>query len=1072
MSTVLHAGFTDGLVLWAERSYETSEDSAQTPSEVAESGGEVPAHPFAASLDRITDAFERWGTPLSRRRGERAQKTATVWLPAAGGQPLPSTAILGDAPSSRRPPELLPFRVPCLEVATSEFVDVLVAADDRAEPLRGVVRGPSLVYFHRAFRFVAELAAEGLFLPGLVLDEESAQARWEWVPLAEQRARLAKLAASMPASARCLGSDARETSAEECLRAFVDHALDLIVRDAVLVSPGLRPASLDRHPPPKKFSVHERWLRALTSSDSRLEATSREAHVLDSEIRHWREPLNATRAAPLQLCFRLREPVSAETTPDAESVPPGNSDAESATDEARAADVLRETQASDPWRLEYYLRPATDPSLLVPAADVFAGETSALESLAREGADPHAFLLAALGRAAKLCEAVESSLSAEAPAGALLEPKEAHAFLVRDAVLLEHSGFAVQLPDWWARRRSRPRLAARARARKLESGGSGVGLGDLVHVDWEVALGDSRISQTELHALAKLKLPLVRVRGRWVELDEKEMAAALRFWEKRSQREEPEQLTVRELALLAIGAEDRGDELDVAHVAAEGELADVMARLQGSAALVEHEAPDGFVGTLRPYQKRGLSWLVFLRDLGLGACLADDMGLGKTIQVLAVLERDRESGSGAPVLLVCPTSVVANWQREAERFTPELKVVAHHGPERLRGEAFARMAMGVHLVVTSYALLARDLETFEGVEWAGLVLDEAQNVKNPETKQARAARSLRAPYRMALTGTPVENHVGDLWSLMEFLNPGLLGSRSAFREKFFLPIQTRQDADATSLLQRITRPFVLRRLKTDKAIVAELPEKFEHKVYCSLEQEQATLYQAVLDEAEESLHGTVGIQRRGVVLALITKLKQVCNHPAHFLGDGSALGGRSGKLERLTEMLEEALSIGDRALVFTQFAEMGALLHRWLEEQFGREVLYLHGGTPKRKRDEMVQRFQEEEEGPAIFLLSLRAGGTGLNLTRANHVFHYDRWWNPAVENQATDRAFRIGQTRNVQVHKMICAGTLEESVDALLERKKDVAEHVVGTGEGWLMELSTDELRDVLALRRDVVGA
>jgi SNF2 family DNA or RNA helicase len=507
-------------------------------------------------------------------------------------------------------------------------------------------------------------------------------------------------------------------------------------------------------------------------------------------------------------------------------------------------------------------------------------------------------------------------------------------------------------------------------------------------------------------------------------------------------------------------------------VTADGWVGDLLARLHGHAAFSELPPPRGFRGELRPYQLRGYSWLAFLKECGLGACLADDMGLGKTIQTLALFQREWEAAGRKrrPALLVCPTSVVANWEKEASRFTPRLPVLVHHGLGRERGERFRARAARHGLVVTSYALLHRDLEVLRQVAWSGVVLDEAQNVKNPETRQARAARTIPAGCRVALTGTPVENNVGDLWSIMEFLNPGLLGSQAEFRRTFFLPIQAGRDPEAAARLRRLTGPFLLRRLKTDKTIITDLPEKLEMKVYCTLTREQASLYAAVVAEAAEGLKGAEGMKRRGLVLATLSKLKQVCNHPAQFLKDNSEVPGRSGKLARLAEMLEEVLSVGDAALVFTQFAEMGALLQSHLQESFGREALFLHGAVAKRARDRMVERFQEPG-GPPLFVLSLKAGGTGLNLTRASHVFHFDRWWNPAVESQATDRAFRIGQARRVQVHKFLCAGTLEEKIDAMIESKKEVAARVVGTGEGWLTELSTAELMDVLALRPEAVG-
>jgi SNF2 family DNA or RNA helicase len=446
------------------------------------------------------------------------------------------------------------------------------------------------------------------------------------------------------------------------------------------------------------------------------------------------------------------------------------------------------------------------------------------------------------------------------------------------------------------------------------------------------------------------------------------------------------------------------------------------------------------------------------------------MGLGKTIQTLALVQRHREDGEPRPVLLVCPTSVVGNWQKEAARFTPELPVLVHHGTARKRGPAFRAEAGRHAMVISSYALLHRDEELLRQVDWAGVVLDEAQNIKNPETKQARAARGLPAGFRVTLTGTPVENNVGDLWSVMEFLNPGFLGPRAAFHRKFFVPIQVYSDQRAAERLRRVTGPFILRRLKSDKSIIADLPEKNEMKVFCNLTKEQASLYESVVKDAEEAIESSEGIERKGLVLATLSKLKQVCNHPAQFLKDNSAIPGRSGKLSRLGEMLEETLAVGDRSLIFTQFAEMGQIIRKYLQETYGVEVLFLHGGTPKKQRDVMVERFAAPD-GPRIFLLSLKAGGTGLNLTSANHVFHFDRWWNPAVENQATDRAYRIGQRRNVQVHKFVCGGTLEERIDEMIERKKEVAGRVVGTGEAWLSEMSNAQLRELFALRKDAVG-
>jgi SNF2 family DNA or RNA helicase len=426
-----------------------------------------------------------------------------------------------------------------------------------------------------------------------------------------------------------------------------------------------------------------------------------------------------------------------------------------------------------------------------------------------------------------------------------------------------------------------------------------------------------------------------------------------------------------------------------------------------------------------------------------------------------------KQGAG-PTLVICPTSVVGNWRHELARFAPGLRVLVHHGTTRASEEDLAEAAGQHDVVLSTYSLLHRDEAGLARVNWDGVVLDEAQNVKNASTRAAQAARAIGARWRVAMTGTPVENRLADLWSIFQVINPGYLGSAEEFRREFALPIERASDADATQRLKALTAPFILRRLKTDRSVIADLPDKLEMKVYCSLTREQATLYEAVLQDTMRQIAESEGMQRRGLVLALLTRLKQVCNHPALLLHDGSPLVGRSGKLARLNEMLEEVVASDERALIFTQYAEMGRLLQNFLRGALDREVFFLHGGTPMAERDRLVTEFQNDANGPPIFILSLKAGGTGLNLTRANHVFHFDRWWNPAVENQATDRAFRIGQTRNVQVHKYVCAGTFEETLDDLIERKVALAESIVGTSEAWITEMSTDDLRHLFRLRRE----
>ncbi|MGA1076294.1 MAG: DEAD/DEAH box helicase, partial [Ilumatobacteraceae bacterium] len=455
------------------------------------------------------------------------------------------------------------------------------------------------------------------------------------------------------------------------------------------------------------------------------------------------------------------------------------------------------------------------------------------------------------------------------------------------------------------------------------------------------------------------------------------------------------------------------------------------------------------------YQRRGLAWLQFLARVGLGGCLADDMGLGKTATTLAhLVERP------GPHLVVCPLSVVHNWEAECRRFTPSRSVVVHHGTERMTDG----IGPDADVVITTYGLLPRDVEVLSGIAWSTVVLDEAQVIKNPNTKSARAVRRLRAEQKLALTGTPVENRLSELWAILDAVNPGMLGSQQRFREQFALPIERHRDADAATRLRTLTQPVVLRRVKADRRLLPDLPDKIEQIAFAQLTREQSILYQQVVDRLLDDAEQLEGMQRRGRVLAALTRLKQICNHPAQALKDGSRLAGRSGKLNRFDELVAELLDVGERALVFTQFREMGDLLQRHVAERFESAAPFLHGGSSRTARERMVAEFQSGA-GPPLLIVSLKAGGTGLNLTSASQVVHYDRWWNPAVEDQATDRAWRIGQTRTVNVHKLVCQGTVEERIGEVIDEKRSIADAVVGSGEAWLSELSTEQLADLVRL-------
>jgi SNF2 domain-containing protein/SNF2 helicase protein/helicase-like protein len=929
--------------------------------------------------------------------------TVTVSLPTRAGRPLDSPELVR---SELRPPSKAAISLRAWEVPARAYDPDEALAALSTPSSEQVTLAADLRHLAQMAAFAFDLATRGRVLPVVVPHDGTALALWRPLLTGPDAAWAQSLALALPPSARAAGGEAASIVGD-ALNALVDAA----VRTQLPV-------------PKREGTGWKAWLAALTGTDRKFKVDDPAA--LASAVAEWQRDALAGR---VRACFRLVEP---------------------------------EDDESDDWRLDFALQAADEPSLVVDADRVW----KARGKLAKHFDAPQETLLAELGRASRLYPKLDDALRTAKPATLPLTGEAAHGFLRHDAPLLAGAGFGVLLPRWWTKPRARlgVRLnASRSTAPGTVAGKGALGLEALVDYEWQLALGDEPLTEAELKSLVALKTPLVRLRGQWVELDAKRLAAGLKLLSTRGQ------MSVAELLQAGMSTGDGPAGLPVVAVEADGALGDLLSG-QAERRLEPVAAPDGFIGTLRPYQERGYAWLAFLESLGFGPVLADSMGLGKTIQLLALLQRDAEAGV-RPTLLVCPMSLVGNWQREAAKFAPGLRVHVHHGAERARGAKFREAVTGADLVLTTYSLAARDSVALGEVEWHRVVLDEAQAIKNAATRQAVAVRGVPARHRIAVTGTPVENRLADLWSIMDFANPGLLGSPTVFKAKFAEPIEKHGNEAAAERLKRLTGPFILRREKTDKSIISDLPDKIEMEILCNLTTEQASLYQAVVSDMMGQIESSEGIERRGLVLATMTKLKQVCNHPAQLLRDGSRLAGRSGKLARLEEILEEVLADGEKALLFTQYAEFGGMLRAHLAARFGREVAFLHGGVPKTGRDAMVERFQSDSpSAPPLFVLSLKAGGTGLTLTAANHVIHVDRWWNPAVEDQATDRAFRIGQTRNVQVRKFVCAGTVEEKISDMIREKRGLAAKIVGSGEGWITELSTSELRDLFALESKAV--
>ncbi len=818
------------------------------------------------------------GTPLD----DAEVVYARMRLPSTRTGPLPSPELNHAWELDlETPPFLAPWIIHGLWLPAGKAFGVL-ANLPLESVTSGFILGQDARYWQSVCSFVLETLAEQKILPVLVqANAKGDQYYARWQPVLDgprDGTRLAVLERAMPPVCRC---ESITTSAKvpapppNTPRALLDSFLKIMC-DSLARSWGrskLPVLIMDRE------NTLDLWLSALFQPDPRVKASENQLRSLHLSLRAWMRNLHAAGDDYFRIGFRLEAPGP---------VAPG--------------------EEIPNWQMHFLLQSKDDPSLIIPAEEIWFRTEAELASIHKKLEKTQDKLLAGLGYAARLFSPILTSLQARHPTGLDLDTDSAYKFLREAAPLLEQAGFCLIVPPWWNQRGSRLGVRVKLTPRSSDpiqiSNNPKLGLNALVHFEWELALGETTLTRAEFEELAALKTPLVQVRGEWVQLDTEQVEAAIRFWEKQQHSGE---MKLIEAAQLALGS-DSAHGLPLDDVQAEGWVKDWLENLSDNQRLTELSQPQGLDGTLRPYQRFGYSWLAFFRQWGLGAILADDMGLGKTIQALSLLMYEKETFGRlpGPVLLVCPTSVVTNWEREVRRFTPGLKTLVHQGPNRLRGDEFIKAAKTVDLVFTSYALLRMDQETIQNVKWYGTILDEAQNIKNPSAKQTQAARKLRTDFRFALTGTPVENRLTELWSIMQFLNPGYLGPLERFRRDYVVPIERFGDPDATTRLREMVSPFILRRLKTDPRVIQDLPEKIEIKDFINLSEEQATLYEAVVQDSLRKVAESEGIARRGQVLTMLMQLKQVCNHPAQFLHEapenaerGLRSNGRSGKLSRL-----------------------------------------------------------------------------------------------------------------------------------------------------------------------------
>ncbi len=1156
---VLHAQWSDGCIhLWGERVLGTFERPASAqggPGDARTPDRAVPsAHPGAATASELRQALGMIAQATGPNDEPAIEEGSLVLrLPAAEGVPLPSPHVahamggvrsrtqeahhdlaseetdLGgvdfedpevdrpaesgsaDTPDSAAAPiadapqpqiTLLDVRVPTLKVRPRDIPRVLDALEESAdqETDDALVAAESMHFFAAAGRFVRHLLSQQRFVPMLQQDATGTLSGvWQpWLADEHTATRVQTLLKAMPRSCRA-AVDVFEHDPWAILDDFLLRVGDALCR-RVLAREQMRDAIDGRDP---SADPHVTWLSGLLDERAEIDARPGPRNDLIKGARRWVGGLEERGSgAAWRLLLKLSEPLDLRDL----GAPDPTSGAQ-----IDAVDKVR-------WTLSLHLQSVMSPEVVVDASDIWLLPPGAASGEGQRIEQPQELLLSERGRAARLYKKLEKVLEQAEPTEIDLSTSDAYKFLREVRPVLMEQGYNVAAPEWWDSPTVRlgAKLIVQSEDVDLSTigavglgapGAAGsstpkLGLSSLVSYRWQIAVGETNLTLEQFERLAAQHSPLIRLNGRWVEIRPEDVKAAIKFIrENQGSGETAGKMEVGRALRLAYASDVRDTGIPILGMEATGWVDAVFGDAAANTKMPMLESPQGFVGTLRAYQLKGLSWLAFLDKLGLGACLADDMGLGKTVQLLALLAHERSLAvqhaqahglarpAHSPTLLIVPMSVVANWVHEAKRFTPDLRVLVHHGLTRQMGESLLQTALENDIVVTTYALAHRDREPLSKVPWGRVVLDEAQNIKNPTAKQTRAIHSIPAPRRFALTGTPLENRLIELWSIMDFLNPAYLGPAGEFRSRFAVPIERYHDKLRGQQLRGLVQPFILRRLKSDPTVITDLPDKVESKEYCYLTPEQATLYQTCVADMLGAAERAEGIQRRGVVLAGLIKLKQICNHPAHFLkefGESASniptiAPGRSGKTQRLVEMLQEVVAAGDKALVFTQFRQMSLLLASMLRQTLDREVLLLHGGTSPAQRQNIIAEFQGDKSkmskvrpgnapAPPVLILSLKAGGVGLNLTAANHVFHFDRWWNPAVESQATDRAYRIGQTRTVQVHKFVVSGTLEERIDQMIEEKTELADQIIGHGENWLTELSTSQLRDLLTLRADAV--
>lgn len=973
-------------------------------------------HPFALSAVVLPEIL---GPIVKEKKASSTLKQMHLSLPSKNKKPLHSSEFSGI--SNIKSLDFQAWVIPTLCLSQLDGIKFF----DTLDEMKGLKGSTEVLFLKELFKVIRKTIKSGLFLPKILKDKTSTpiglHSEWSF----EQEHLNQCIEQIIPFFSGIFLSNNKnsESSPSRWIECFLNRNLNEMIR-----------LSLEGEFLWEKIEEKSsrNWLASLTDKHGFLDGEEHDWSFLTKTLA---EPFSTKKNVPFRLLFKLVEP----------------------------------DHQKEAWSLEFLIQDFYRTSPATPLKKLWQ-TNKALSKQYQNYAGFEDFVLKELTRAALTFPRVLEALKQSQPSFIKLKNREAYHFLTETSLKLQAEGYGVMLPQWWSSKKNR--ASAILKVKPLSELKEELGAGALLDYEWQVRLGQKTLSLEQFEGIIRAQDPLIKQGNEWIEIRMREIENAILYFDEKLQ-EKKKAISLSKALQVSLQGELCELGLPVTKIEAEGWVKSFVDFLFTEESFDLVKIPQTFKGCLRPYQHRGVSWLAFLQKRSFGICLADDMGLGKTIQFLAFLLYERRATARVkpenPDLLICPMSIVSNWAHELEKFSPSLKVWIHHGGDRLKEQAFKNKIKHYDLVISTYQLVLKDQAWLVKHPWNRITLDEAQNIKNEKAKQTLAIKTLTSRYRMALTGTPIENRLSELWSIMDFLNPGYLGSLSSFKRKYQKPIEQRGHKQTLENLHQLTRPFLLRRLKTDQSIIQDLPEKIEIKEFCDLTRVQRKLYQDALDELFGGVENTTGMQRRGLVLAMLTKLKQICNHPAQYLKVDDLIVEESGKTVRTLELLKEIFEYKEKTLIFTQYVEMGKLLVNMIEDELDVPVFFLHGGCSKTERERLITNFKSVKNQSAIFILSTKAGGVGLNLTEANHVIHYDRWWNPAVENQATDRAFRIGQKKNVQVHKFVCTKSFEEKIDQIIERKTSLQNKAITTGEGFLTEISNEELKEVLKLEGDL---